>query len=137
MSTGSGVSLRAVKWSEFTRQARVKPYIIDDLPSWHPASDDQGGPGQIVIPVPDGDVFRRAETAQGIYASLELISGEQWPAVLLLLEGGDEVVVNEATGETARPGHPAKSTQVVALMQDMTQAFSIGLDARPPAGGRR
>lgn len=125
--------MKTFKWNQFAREARREPYVLDDLPDWHPASDAStpAGPGSITIPVPDGEKFMAAEHAQGIGQSLELLCGEQWPAVKLLISGGP------VGDDGARPGAPLPSTALVEFMQDITRHFSIGDADRPPAAGRR
>jgi hypothetical protein len=118
-------------WNKYRNEAKVKPFVVDELPEWHPASEEQGGPGSLTIPIPDAEAFLTAEAAQTAGESLRLLCGPQWDPVRLLLVGG------EANGDGTKPGEAIPMPGVVALVQDVTRHFSLAEEDRPPVVGRR
>ena len=122
---------KTFKWDRYQTEARRDPFVIDELPDWHPAAGP-GGPGSLTIPVPTGEAFLEAETAGSTLRSLELMCGPQWEPVRWLIAGGDPAVpVDE------RPGRPIPMPGLMEFVQDITRHFSLGEDNRPPGAGRR
>lgn len=119
--------MKTFRWDKYSNEARREPFVIDGLPPWHPASDEQGGPGSITVPVPTGEAFLEAESAGSTRRSLELMCGEQWTQVWLLISGD----ANNG-GEGAIP-----MSGLMDLVKDITQHFSLGDQNRPPVAGRR
>lgn len=119
--------MKTFKWDRYSSEARREPFVIEGLPDWHPSSAAQGGPGSITIPVPTGSAFLEAEQAGSTRRSLELMCGEQWTQVWLLIEGDANT-----GGADAIP-----MSGLMALVQDITRHFSLGEDNRPPVAGRR
>lgn len=123
---------KTYKWDKYAKEAKVKPFVIDGLPDWHPASGASGGPDSITVPVPDGEAFLKAEVAPSAGESLRLLTGEQWSSIEWLIMGGDP-----AADAEDRPGQSIPMPGVVEFVQDITRHFSLGEDNRPPGGGRR
>lgn len=119
--------MKTFQWDRYNQEARREPFVIDGLPDWHPASDAQGGPGSISIPMPTGEAFLEAEQAGSTRRSLELMCGEQWTSVWLLVQGDAN---NGGAGQIPMSG-------LMMLVQDITRHFSLGDDQRPPVAGRR
>jgi hypothetical protein len=119
--------VKTFQWDKYSKEAGREPFVLEGVPDWHPASDAQGGPGSLSIPVPSGEAFLEAEQAGSTRRSLELLCGEQWTQVWLLIQG------DANTRDADKP----PMTGLMALVQDITRHFSLGEENRPPVAGRR
>lgn len=124
---------KTYQWDKYQHEANVKPFVIDGIPDWHPASDEAGGPGSITIPVPGSTAFFAAEVAQTAQESLRLLCGPQWDSVRMLITGQSD----DPADDENPPGEEISMPAAVALVQDITRHFSLGEDKRPPVVGRR
>jgi hypothetical protein len=130
---------KTFKWDSYSKESKRKPYVLEGVPSWHPMAPENGGNGELVLPVPSGPAFLQAEKATSTTESLRLMCGYvdednpgQWPMVERLIYGGDP-----EDDAADRPGTALDMGQMLDLVQDITRHFGVGEEARPPAGGRR